>query len=139
MIKLRYILVFSLLSFSVFGLFQIKFKVQQLHRDALILKSQLAHEKDSIHVLKAEWAYLNQPDRLQRLSKKFLDLSEIKSDKVLPAKSGSIITVAVNDKVPAVQENKNLVKVSYRSQKPVKKAAKWNYRERPVLKTRPKK
>ena len=139
MIKLRYILVLTLLSFSVFGLFQIKFKVQQLHRDAVELKSQLAHEKDSIHVLKAEWAYLNQPDRLQRLSKKFLDLSEVKSDKVLPAKSGSIITMAVNDKAPEVQENKNLVKVSYRSQKPVRKAVKWNYRERPVLKTRPKK
>lgn len=139
MIKLRYVLALVLLSFSVFGLFQVKFKVQQLYREAAELKSQLSHEKDSIHVLKAEWAYLNQPDRLQRLSKKFLDLAEVKSDKVLPVKPGSIITLAEKSQVSEIQENKNVVKVSYRSQKPIKKSVKWNYRERPVLKTRSKK
>lgn len=139
MIKIRYILAFTLLSFSVFGLFQIKFKVQQLHNEALELKSQLAHEKDSIHVLKAEWAYLNQPERLHRLSKKFLDLAEVKSDQVLPVKPGSIITLVKESEDTEGLENKNLVKVSYNKNSNRKKAVKWNYKERPALKTRSKK
>ena len=51
MINIRYVLLFSLFSASVFGLFQIKFKVRQLHIDSSELRRQLAHEKDSIHVL----------------------------------------------------------------------------------------
>ena len=139
MIKIRYILALTLLSSCVFGLFQVKFKVQQLHREALELKTQLAHEKDSIHVLKAEWAYLNQPDRLHRLSKKFLDLTEVKSDQVLPVKPGSMITLAEKKEISDIPENKNLVKVSYKNKGPAKKTVKWNYRERPTLKTRAKK
>lgn len=136
MISIRYVLLFVLFSVSVFGLFQVKFKVQQLHVDSLELKRQLAHEKDSIHVLKAEWAHLNQPERLHRLSQKFLNLVEVKSDKVLPVKPGSIITMASNQDIPSIKENKKVVKISYSKSKQKVKAIKWNYRERPALKTR---
>lgn len=139
MINIRYIFLFTLLSVSVFGLFQVKFKVQQLHLDSLELKRQLSHEKDSIHVLQAEWAHLNQPDRLHRLSKKFLKLVEVKSDKVLPVEPGSIITMASNQHMPGIKENKKVVKISYSKNKKRSKAIKWNYRERPALKIRAKK
>lgn len=136
MIKIRYIFLFALFSVFVFGLFQVKFKVQQLHLDSSELKRQLAHEKDSIHVLQAEWAHLNQPERLHRLSQKFLKLVEVKSDKVLPVKPGSIITMAANHHMPGIKENKKVVKISYSKNKRKSKAIKWNYRERPALKTR---
>lgn len=135
MIRIRYVLALILLSFSVFGLFQVKFKVQQLHREVAELKSQFMHEKDSIHVLKAEWAYLNQPERLYRLSKKFLDLVEVKSDQVLSVKPGAILTLVSNDQVVYFQENKNLVKVAYKKDKSRRKSIKWNYRERPTIRT----
>lgn len=125
MIKQRYILFFILLGISVFGLFQIKFKVQNLHRELVELKLQLEQEKSSIHVLKAEWAYLNQPERLDRLAKKFLDLVELKPEQIM---------LATNDieKKPINNENGKLIKTSYRESKIVK----WRYRTRPDLKVK---
>lgn len=136
MIKLRYIFALFLLVFSVFGLFQVKFKVQQLHREVNELRSQLEHEKDSIHVLKAEWSYLNQPERLTRLSKKFLELEKVKSDQVLPVKPGVFIHLVADKPKEEKLERNSLIKVSLHETKPKKKSVKWNYRQRPALKTR---
>lgn len=50
-------------------------------RDAVAiaeLKREIAREKDNLSVLRAEWSLLNQPDRLQRLAKKYLDLKPLK-------------------------------------------------------------
>ena len=50
-------------------------------RDAVAvtkLKRQIAIEKSALGVLTAEWSLLNQPDRLQRLATKFLDLQPLK-------------------------------------------------------------
>lgn len=50
-------------------------------RDAVAiadLKHRIASEKDTLSVLRAEWSLLNQPDRLQRLAKKYLDLKPLK-------------------------------------------------------------
>jgi cell division protein FtsL len=41
------------------------------------LNRGIADEKGSISVLKAEWSLLNQPDRLQRLAEKYLDLKPL--------------------------------------------------------------
>ncbi len=35
-------------------------------------------EDESLRVLQAEWSYLNQPDRLEKLSKQYLDLTPLK-------------------------------------------------------------
>ncbi len=91
MIRLSYVIGLILFSFSVFGLFQIKFKVQSLHIEVAEIKKQLEHEKNSIHVLKAEWAYLNQPERLQKLSEKYLNLKELQHDQIMIAQEGTII------------------------------------------------
>ena len=125
MIKQRYILFFILLGISVFGLFQIKFKVQNLNRELVELKLQLEQEKSSIHVLKAEWAYLNQPERLDRLAKKFLDLVELKPEQIILATNNTENT-SINN------ENGKLIKASYRESKIVK----WRYRSRPDLKVK---
>jgi len=50
-------------------------------RDAVAvtkLKRQIAIEKSALGVLTAEWSLLNQPDRLQRLATRFLDLQPLK-------------------------------------------------------------
>jgi hypothetical protein len=137
MLKLRYLLALILLASSVFGLFQVKFKVQQLHREVTELREQVAYEKDTIHVLKAEWSYLNHPERLSRLSKKFLELGEVKSEQVVLDKSKNILHLVSNKDKQEDFETDNLVKVSMKKKK--KKAVRWNYRERPAIKTRSKK
>jgi hypothetical protein len=124
MFKLRYIAFVILLAASVFGLFQVKFKVQTLHRELAELKQQLEREKNAIHVLKAEWAYLNQPERLNRLVVKFLDLSELKSEQIMLSEN-------TQNKILKAASNKNsqIIKASYTP----RKAVKWRYKDRPDL------
>jgi cell division protein FtsL len=62
---------------SIFGLFQVKYKVYNLKRDLVEINRQLADDKDSIRVLKAEWAYLNKPERVETLAAKYLKVSNI--------------------------------------------------------------
>ena len=135
MIKSRYILTFLLLSICIFSLFQVKFKVQHLHREVAELQKQLEHEKDSIHVLKAEWAYLNKPERLQRLSSKFLELAEVKAEQIMITKPGSIIIAQAPEPSSFIQvENNNqLIKTSMTGNSHKKTATKWRYKDRPDL------
>ena len=72
------------------GLYLVKYSVQNIQRDVDSARTALAQEKESLHLLKAEWAYLNRPDRLQRLASKHLDLVPLNSKhindvQVLPA------------------------------------------------------
>lgn len=50
--------------------YEVDAKEHELHR----LKAQWMANEDSIRVLRAEWAYLNQPQRLEKLSAKYLAL-----------------------------------------------------------------
>ncbi|MEK6734611.1 MAG: hypothetical protein AABY27_05890 [Pseudomonadota bacterium] len=139
MIRIRYQLTIILLGLCVFGLFQVKFKVQNLNKEMSELQKQLEHEKNSIYVLKAEWTYLNQPERLQRLSEKHLKLAEIKVEQIMFAEPGDII-VARNSKAPnIIQENKNLIKTSMNIPPYKANSTKWRYRERPAILARRKK
>ncbi len=140
-IRIHYLLALLLICSCVFGLFQVKFRVQNLHREVAELQKQLDHEKSSIHVLKAEWTYLNQPERLQRLAEKFLNLSEVKSDQIMLTVQGSIITAqkkVINN--PDAITNNQLIQTSMNSSnKSIKPAKiKWRYRERPDLSKRKK-
>lgn len=143
MIKLRHVIISLILGLAIFGLFQIKFKVQHLNAEMKELRKQLSSENELVHVLKAEWAYLNQPDRLQRLSKKFLEVGEIKSDQIIIPVPGSIMMVQAREssiKKELVGETA-LIQVTYKkdvaSSKP--KFKKWRYKQRPDLKFNSKK
>jgi hypothetical protein len=62
----------ALISFELYnGVHRVK--VQQKELDTL--KASIAREGEAIRVLKAEWTYLNQPDRLQQLARRHLALS----------------------------------------------------------------
>lgn len=90
-------------------LMQISYQVDMKERELRKLTAQLITHEDSIRVLKAEWAYLNQPQRLEKLSAKYLALQPVQVAQLqreLPAvqlatakpaaiPSGSIIKVAV--------------------------------------------
>ncbi len=56
------------------GLFVISQRVQRAEHHLAALQDSKAKEQDSIHVLRAEWDYLNRPDRLEALSRQYLDM-----------------------------------------------------------------
>ncbi len=57
------------------GLFQLKYEVQRLERNLAVVERENAREREAIRVLRAEWSYLNRPQRIRRLARKYLDLS----------------------------------------------------------------
>lgn len=62
-----------------FGLYKVKYQVQSLQMEAAKLERQLDKEREALHVISAEWAYLVRPTRLQELSKKYLSLEPVSS------------------------------------------------------------
>lgn len=57
-----------------FGLFHVKYKVQALEEKLAKLNSEIVRGQEQLHVLHAEWSYLNRPDRLEELNARFLGL-----------------------------------------------------------------
>jgi cell division protein FtsL len=64
-----------LLALTIVGLFAVKHNVQNLKKDLLEINREMASNQSSIHVLNAEWAYLNEPARIKRLADKYLDMN----------------------------------------------------------------
>lgn len=93
----------------VFGLFQIKYKVANLKHDLAEINRQLAADKDSIRVLKAEWSYLNKPERVGRLASKYLKLDNIVIAQVYDSKQVDDLYLASNSN-EAMSNNGNVAK-----------------------------
>ncbi len=72
----------SCFAVAAFGLYMVKFSVQNLQRDVGVAEQALANEKESLHLLNAEWAYLNRPERLRALSQTHLDLVPLDSHRI---------------------------------------------------------
>lgn len=64
------------------GLYLVKYSVQNIQRSVAAARVELAQEKESLHLLNAEWAYLNRPDRLNRLADKHLALVPLSSKQI---------------------------------------------------------
>lgn len=73
-IILKYIVVFALVIASGAMLMDVSHHVQRAERDIKRLDREIAREEESIRVLKAEWAYLNNPVRLEELATGYVDL-----------------------------------------------------------------
>jgi hypothetical protein len=63
-------------------LYQVKYEVRLLEQEARQLHQGVAREQQAIQVLNAEWAYLNQPARIQELAERYLDLKPIKAAQI---------------------------------------------------------
>ena len=65
-----------------YGLYELKYEVQELERSYNDLSRQLLNEQDAVHILKAEWSYLSRPDRIQKLADRFLPLQPTKPTQI---------------------------------------------------------
>jgi hypothetical protein len=71
----RSTLLWSVLAISVvIGLFVVKHRVQTLEDRLHALNADIITDRDAIQVMDAEWSYLNQPARLEALSKRLLGM-----------------------------------------------------------------
>jgi hypothetical protein len=77
-------------------LFSVKYQVQDLEDELTEINERLASERTAIHVLRAEWSYLTQPDRLRRLSERYLHLTPL-----APSQLGSFASLPIPAHAPA--------------------------------------
>jgi cell division protein FtsL len=65
-----------------FALFHLKYQVQALEDQLAKLNRSIVHEQEQIHVLRAEWTYLDRPERIEQLAQKYLDLAPPKASQI---------------------------------------------------------
>lgn len=63
-------------------LFQVSFQVSALEDRLVTLNRTIVDNQESIHVLRAEWSYLNQPSQLAALAQRHLDLEPMKTAQI---------------------------------------------------------
>ncbi len=75
------------MTLAIFGLYQVKYQVRDVKNKVKALEVQLVKERNSLHVLKAEWAYLNRPERLQHLSQKYFTMAPLSGTQLVDVKT----------------------------------------------------
>ena len=83
------------------GLYHLKHEVMLLEQDLAQTNRDILKEQEALHVLQAEWTYLNDPRRLEALSKRYLELAPLAAEQVitlndLPTRLDTVITDANN-------------------------------------------
>ena len=68
---------------AVMGLFALKFEVHSLEAELAALNLSIGSDVEAIHVLQAEWSFLNRPTRLQRGVVQYLDLRPVLANQVV--------------------------------------------------------
>lgn len=106
MMRISTLLWVALAGIVGFGLFQLKHRVQELEDDLFRLNRSVLAEEQAIHVLKAEWSYINQPQRLQELASRHLDLQPMKPTQLgsfadLPMRGDEGTALVAAPKAPA--------------------------------------
>lgn len=88
------------------ALFFVKYQVQSLEGHLLTLDRTIRQDRVDIHVLHAEWAFLNDPKRLEDEAGRYLDLHPSTPDQytsiaALPLRPPPIDTPGAEDVAPA--------------------------------------
>ena len=77
MMRFGTILTLSLAVAAGIGLFYAKHRVQALEEELAGMQQRILADREAIHVLKAEWSFLNDPDRLADLARRHLEMAPV--------------------------------------------------------------
>ncbi len=66
-----------------FALYKVKYDALDSVREIATLKADIAREREAINILRAEWSHLNQPERVERLAKKYIGLDMLNANQIL--------------------------------------------------------
>ncbi|MDA0704144.1 MAG: hypothetical protein O3A96_13080 [Proteobacteria bacterium] len=83
MIRGTSIAIVALIGLIGVGLFHLTHEVRELEDELARLNRDILAEQEATHVLKAEWSYLNRPDRLEELNLRHLQLGGMDGARVL--------------------------------------------------------
>ncbi|MGH6930272.1 MAG: cell division protein FtsL [Dongiaceae bacterium] len=94
------------------GLFHVSYRVQSLEEELGRVNRDILREQETIHVLRAEWSYLNEPRRLAELSRRHLTLAPLSANQMmriedLPLRLPPLIaeTAPLPDPGPSIQSS----------------------------------
>jgi hypothetical protein len=79
MIRLSTLIWLALSIAAGIGLFQVKYRVQAREGELGQINRQIVRDQEAIHVLAAEWSFLNEPSRLGELARRHLELAPFTS------------------------------------------------------------
>lgn len=77
MMRFGTVLTLSLAVAAGIGLFYAKHRVQALEEELAGMQQRILADREAIHVLKAEWSFLNDPDRLADLARRHLEMAPV--------------------------------------------------------------
>ena len=66
-----------------FGVFLVAYEVRQLEEKRDQIYRDIADAERTVHVLRAEWSYLNNPHRLDALAQRHLDLGPLQGPQMI--------------------------------------------------------
>lgn len=81
----RFVILCWLVAASVTALilFQIKQEVRGLEEEIAGTQREILRDQEAVHVLEAEWSYLNSPARIASLAERHLNLAPIPAERVI--------------------------------------------------------
>jgi hypothetical protein len=68
---------------AALAVFYVSQTVTDLERELALQQRTIVQHQEAIHVLEAEWSYLNRPDRISLLAERFLALAPLSADHVV--------------------------------------------------------
>ncbi len=68
---------------AALAVFYVSQTVEGLERELAVQQRTILKQQEAIHVLEAEWSYLNRPERISLLADRFLALTPLSADHVV--------------------------------------------------------
>lgn len=97
MVRPALILWIGLPAIMTIALLLISYEVKQLEHELAQIESQRRVQQEEIHVLNAEWSYLNNPKRLAVRADKYLSLKPISPEQIVVISDLPLIKSAFNE------------------------------------------
>jgi hypothetical protein len=109
MLRLINLAIIGALVFAAAWVYEIKYASTRQAERVARLKVEIRRERDTIAALRAEWAQLDNPDRIQILARRHLTLKPIEATQFdtldrLPEKPAEIIAPGTTDPIGALIE-----------------------------------
>jgi len=70
-------------SITALTLFQIKQEVRSLEQEIAETQSRILQDQEAVHILEAEWSYLNNPARISTLAERHLKMVPLPAERII--------------------------------------------------------